>query len=113
MPMLRTGVATLEAEMAAEQASALGRTGRDLEVAMERLKAFDGAEPGDRAERTALVQAAADAAFNYLVQREAIGIYDHRLAIRDYAIPPEVLNRIGARGAPLKRRPDQTRRLTT
>jgi uncharacterized protein DUF6665 len=96
MPLLRTGVATLEAEMAAEQASALGRTGLDLETALERLKAFDAA--GDPAERRKRVQAAADAAFNYFVQRESIGIYDHRLAIRDYAVPQEVLNRVGAMG---------------
>jgi hypothetical protein len=99
LPLLRTGVATLEAEMAAEQASALGRTGLDLETALERLRAFDGAGAGDRAERAALVQAAADAAFSYIVQRETIGVYDHRLAIRDYAIPSEVLNRVGARSA--------------
>jgi hypothetical protein len=98
LPLLRTGVATLEAEMAAEQASALGRTGRELEAALERLKAFDGAGPGDTADRPALVQAAAEAAFNYFVQRESIGIHDHRLAIRDYAIPREVLNRVGAMG---------------
>jgi hypothetical protein len=93
VPLVKTGVAVLEAEMAAEQASALGRTGRDLEVALERLKA--GAASGP--ERLALVQAAADAAFNYFVQRECIGINDHRAAIRDYAIPQAVLNRIGAR----------------
>lgn len=97
-PLLpRTGIAVLEAEMAAEQASALGRTGRDLEVALERLRAFD-AEGGARSDRPALVQAAADAAFNYFVQRESVGINDHRAAIRDYAIPRDVLNRVGARG---------------
>src|SRR4051812_32681467 len=91
LPLPRTGVATLEAEMAAEQASALGRLGRDLEAALERLKASDAVGPGNRPDRAALVQAAADAAFNYFVQRESIGIHDHRLAIRDYAIPNEVL----------------------
>ena len=95
VPLVKTGVAVLEAEMAAEQASALGRTGHDLEVALERLKGADAAGP----ERAALVQAAADAAFNYFVQRECIGVNDHRLAIRDYAIPREVLNRVGARPA--------------
>ena len=96
VPLVKTGVAVLEAEMAAEQASALGRTGHDLELALDALKAFDAAG-GPRPDRAALVQAAADAAFNYFVQRECVGINDHRLAIRDYAIPRDVLNRVGAR----------------
>ena len=99
MPMVRTGLAVLDAELAAEQASALGRIGRDLELALEALKAFDAKGAGAKAERAALVQAAADAAWRYFVQRECIGVNDHRLAIRDYAIPRDVLNRIGARGA--------------
>jgi hypothetical protein len=98
MPLVKTGVAVLEAEMAAEQASALGRTGRDLELAMEALNVFDADGGGPKAERAALVQTAADAAWNYFVQRECVGVNDHRLAIRDYAIPRDVLNRVGARG---------------
>ena len=74
IPLLRTGIAVLEAEMAAEQASALGRTGLDLETALEKLAAFDGAGAGPRAGRAVLVQAAADAAWRYFVQREAIGV---------------------------------------
>ena len=97
LPLVKTGVAVLEAEMAAEQASALGRTGRDLELALDALRAFDAAG-GPKADRAVLVQAAADAAWNYFVQRECVGLHDHRLAIRDYAIPRDVLNRVGVRG---------------
>jgi hypothetical protein len=96
--LVKTGVAVLEAEMAAEQASALGRTGRDLELALDALKAFDAARAGSKADRAALLQAAADAAWSYFVQRECVGLNDHRPAIRDYAIPRDVLNRVGARG---------------
>ena len=47
--------------------------------------------------RSALVKAAADAVWGFLVQREVMGLRDRTQVIAHYAIPREVLARIGAR----------------
>jgi hypothetical protein len=83
----------LAAELAGEQAAALGRTGRAVERALAALKS---AGPDDAA-RPQLLKAAAAAVWGYFVQREVSGIRDHAPAIADYAIPREVLARLGAR----------------
>ncbi len=90
---LESGLSFVHAELLAEQASALGRLGRDLEKALAVLAAT-GAETSNDA---ALVGSAADAAWAFFVQREACGLYDHDLPIAHYAIPPKVLARVGAR----------------
>ncbi|MET0294931.1 MAG: DUF6665 family protein [Phenylobacterium sp.] len=92
--LARTGLSVLEGELIGEQASALGRAGREVETAMGALHAFEGAP--DAAERRALVRAAARAVWAYWVQREACGLLDHRQVIREHRIPREVLNRLGA-----------------
>jgi hypothetical protein len=91
-----SGLSVLDAELLAEKASALGRTGREVEVSLEALRAFDAGErlEGDR---PALVRSAAQAVWAYWVQREACGLTDHRQVIREHRIPREVLNRLGAR----------------
>lgn len=78
----------LEAELAGEGAGALGRLGTAVERALAALN-----ESPDDADR---LKAAADAVWRYFVQREVMGLRDHRLAIRDYAIPKRVLLRLGA-----------------
>lgn len=78
----------LEAELAGEGASALGRLGQAVEQAMAALNA----EPDDPVR----LKAAADAVWRYFVQREVMGLKDHRPAIRDYGIPRRVLVRLGA-----------------
>jgi len=88
-----TGLSVLTAEIAQERALALGRLGRDVEAALGRLRALDPTA----AERRRFVAAAADAAWSFFVQREACGLFDHDQAIADYAIPREVLARVGAR----------------
>jgi hypothetical protein len=82
----------LEHEIAGEKASALGRAGRRVEEALARLKAA-GAGP----ERAALLRNAADAVYAYFIQREICGFLRHQDVIREYAIPGEVLARLGAR----------------
>jgi len=82
----------LQVEMLQEQALALGHHARLVEQAMAALRSCDGA-PAIRHE---LVRAAARAVWAYFVQREACGLNDHRQVIRDYAIPGEVLARLGA-----------------
>lgn len=82
----------LEYELLAEKAAALGRSGDRVGEAMAKLTGHQG----DAEERRVLVKAAADAVYAYFIQRELCGLRKHDDAIRDYAIPREVLVRLGA-----------------
>jgi uncharacterized protein DUF6665 len=97
-------VAALDYEIAQEKASTLGRLGRALEAAIEKLRAFDDETPEKTSEtrrkRRMLVDAAGHALWLFVVQREAIGLRDTRTLMRDYRVPAEVFNRMGA--APIK-----------
>jgi hypothetical protein len=90
--LFETGVSVLEAELQAERAAALGRLGRTLEKSLTALSAADTEDPA----RADLVKAAADAVWRYFVQREACGMLSHDHPIAQYAIPAEVLARVGA-----------------
>ena len=98
------GNAALDYEIAQEQVSALGRAGRALEAALAALTAHGKGEGGGArggaagAARAKLVQEASDALWCFIVQREAIGLRDPRPVIRDYRVPAEVQNRMGAFG---------------
>jgi hypothetical protein len=89
-------------EIIQEQASALGRLGRALEAALTKLREFDaahpqsGASPAERQTRCTLVTEAGYALWMFVVQREACGLRDSRSIVRDYGVPSEVLNRMGA-----------------
>jgi hypothetical protein len=96
-------------EIAQEQAAALGRLGRALELALAALSRHDhvaaqrAANAADHPlpagePREQLVQAASDALWCFIVQREACGLRDHRSIIRAYGVPAEVHNRMGAFG---------------
>ena len=76
-------------EIAGEAAGNLGRAGRKVEAALAALRE---AHPD---ERQALLKAAADAVYNFLIQRELNGLTNDEEAIRLYEIPREVLNRVG------------------
>lgn len=91
-------IAALDYEIAQEQVAALGRMGRALEGALAALDAHERSDAGHDAARAQLVQAASDALWCFMVQREAIGLRDPRPVIRDYRIPAEVHNRMGAFG---------------
>jgi hypothetical protein len=105
MPLFRginTPVEILGHEIIQEQASALGRLGRGLEAALAELRAFDAAHPhpepaseAERAARRALVAAAGEALWMFVVQREACGLRDARGLMRDYKVPAEVQERMG------------------
>jgi len=92
--------AALEYEIAQEKASTLGRLGRALEATLATLRAFDDASPektGEtRRKRRTLVDAAGHALWLFVVQREALGLRDTRTLMRDYRVPAEVFNRMGA-----------------
>jgi hypothetical protein len=83
----------LEIEIAAEMASALGRAGEKVEQALNRLRMQERGSP----ERAASLKAAAEAVYAYFIQREVCGMRRHQDVIRDYAIPNEVLVRLGAK----------------
>jgi len=100
----------LDYEIAQEQAAALGRLGRALEAALAALSRHDRADTardGDAAYRPSpaapsrqrLVEEASDALWCFIVQREACGLRDQRLVLREYGVPAEVRNRMGVFGA--------------
>ena len=82
----------LDSEMLAEKASALGHHGRQVERALAALRACPDGAP----ERPALRAQAAQAVWAFFVQRELCGLRDQREVIRFYAIPHDVLVRLGA-----------------
>jgi plasmid stabilization system protein ParE len=96
----------LDYEIVQEQASALRRAGRALEVALTALNAHDrDGRSADETRRT-LVADAGDALWRFIIQRECCGLRDPRAVMRDYRVPQEVQNRMGVfRSVP--RRPRQ------
>jgi Family of unknown function (DUF6665) len=96
----RPPVDVLNYEIVEEQAAALGRMGRALEAALAKLREFDAAHPGAPASaRQTLVMEAGYALWMFVVQREACGLRDSRAVMRDYNVPGEVQQRMGAMGA--------------
>lgn len=96
-------------EIAQEQAAALGRLGRALEAALAALSRHDRADTGHNGDaanrpspaapsRQRLVEEASDALWCFIVQREACGLRDQRLVLREYGVPAEVRNRMGVFG---------------
>jgi hypothetical protein len=88
-------------EILAEKASALGRAGDRAERQLARLKAH-GRSPVESDEayeklRSQLLKEAADAVYAWFIQRELCGFRRHDSVIREFAIPKEVLMRLGAR----------------
>jgi hypothetical protein len=88
---VETGEAVLAYELLEEQAVSLGRAGAKLEAALAALRTHDGEG------RAAVLKAAADAAWGFFVQREALGLRDRAAVVAQYDIPRLVLVRIGAR----------------
>ena len=98
----RTPLDVLDYEIVQERAAALGRMGRALEAALAKLREFDAAHPraaapasAQQARRT-LVTEAGYALWMFVVQREACGLCDSRTVMRDYNVPGEVQQRMGA-----------------
>lgn len=85
----------IENELREERASALSRGSTRLRDALRRI-----AEQGGDETR---LQAAADAAFALIVQREALGLHDGEALLDFYAVPREVRARLG-RWVPAPRR---------
>ena len=87
----------VEAEIARERAEALGQSGTRLRAALDALSAFDAGARG-RKTRATLITEAAQACLGYLVQREAMGLgmHDAQAARREFKVPEEVWNAMGA-----------------
>ena len=88
---VETGEAVLRYELLQEQAAALGRMGEKLQTALAALREADDVH------RPAALKTAAEACWCFFVQRDVMGLKDRAAVIAHYAIPREVLNRIGAR----------------
>jgi hypothetical protein len=108
MQVFKNPIGALEFEIVQEQASALGRQGRRLEAALAALRAFD-AEPSEpaapgreaRERRESLVAEAGEALWYLLVQRDACRLHNSVAVITHYAVPREVVNRLGPTARPL------------
>ena len=87
-----TGEAVLRYELLEEQAHSLGRAGRKVEATLAALAEHPGGEG-----RADLVEAAADAVWGFLVQREVMGLRDRAAVVAQYGVPREVLARLGVR----------------
>ena len=93
-PRIPTGIEVLDAEIASEKASNLGRAGRAVEAALARLSDPDLViQQGQEV----LLAEAADAVWRFFIQREVVGLRDQAAVIRDYKIPRAVIVRLGAR----------------
>jgi hypothetical protein len=91
-------IAALDYEIAQEQVAALGRMGRALEAALAALAEHDRSHGAKDAARARLVRDASDALWCFMVQRDALGLRDPRPVIRDYRVPADVHNLMGAFG---------------
>jgi hypothetical protein len=88
----------LQREIAEERAEALGRTGRRLQQALERLRTHERHAQGAReAKRETLLWDLAERLEAFIVQREACGLRDARYVLTFYDVPAEAVARVGAR----------------
>ncbi|OXE35879.1 MAG: hypothetical protein CGW95_11340 [Phenylobacterium zucineum] len=88
------GENALNGEIASEKASTLGRAGRFMEAALLRL---EDATLIEHLGREALLREAADAVWQFLIQRDVVGLRDQAVVVREYQIPRAVMVRIGVR----------------
>ena len=96
-----TGLDVLEYEIRQEQAATIGHLARELRDALDALDSFNRrASSGKRGasrnpQRARLVDAAAYALWNFVVQRECSGFRWTEQVLKDYAIPVEVRAKMG------------------
>ena len=81
-----------DAYIRADSAAMFGKLGRDVEQSLAALAAAPAENP---AVHTDMLYEAAEAVWRYFVVREACGLNDHTPVIEAYAIPAEVLARVG------------------
>lgn len=86
-------MASFEAELQGERASALGDAGRRLEATLAALNELAADAAADRVEEC--LDEAATAAWHYMIVRETAGMHDHREAFEVYGVPARVMARVG------------------
>ena len=82
-------------EISKEKAGALGRIGEKLEKTLALLRSSELAD----AQREELIWCATHLVTSIIVQREACGLRDPKFVFDFYAVPREVIARIGVRRA--------------
>ncbi|HEX7885049.1 MAG TPA: DUF6665 family protein [Phenylobacterium sp.] len=90
-----SGEAHLKFELLEEIDAAVSHSERDVERTLRALRDHDGSQ-GDPEARQALLDAAVEAVWRLIVQREACDLTDHSALVERYRIPAEVMARIGA-----------------
>jgi hypothetical protein len=99
---LGIGLDVLEYELRQERAATIGRLARELRDSLDALDTFDrragsGKTAADSRDpqRVRLVDAAAYALWNFVVQRECSGFRWTEQVLKDYAVPVEVQAKMG------------------
>ncbi|ACG77284.1 conserved hypothetical protein [Phenylobacterium zucineum HLK1] len=95
-PQVDTGEAVLRFELLENLDAGLRRCEWRVQAALAELREHDADGADDPDQRARLLAEAADAVWALVVQHEACDCADHEGLIRRYAIPHEVLARIGA-----------------
>ena len=93
-------LASVEAEIARERAESLSRGAHRLRAALASLRKYDAGTHGKKP-RTQLVSEASEACLALLVQREVLGLgtKDAEALRKDFEVPQEVWNAMGAHRA--------------
>jgi hypothetical protein len=92
-----TGWNVLDFEIAQQKAQTLGFLGTQVEHALASLRALDAGEyrPEREADRSAMLDEAAERVWVFMIQRELCGLGSWETVVKEYGIPREVLNRLG------------------
>lgn len=93
--MKRDPLVEIEVGILADTAASLAQAGRTLQRAVRELHALQP-RGGDEEERARRLRAAARALWACVVQREAVGLTDHRAITEAYGVTPEIWRRLGA-----------------
>jgi hypothetical protein len=93
-------MSVLSKELAEERAQGLGRAERIMTAALEKYRLAKDRAPADartRGEVDELLWDLTRAVASFVIQREACGLADTSRVLKLYAIPIEVVTRLGAR----------------
>jgi hypothetical protein len=101
MSVKESKLKAVQSEIARERAESLSRGAQRLRSSLDRLRQFD-AGPLAHTNREKLVFEASTACLAYLVQREIMGFgaQDAHAVRREFAVPLDVWNRMGAVSRP-------------
>lgn len=91
------GFDVLSYELLQEKAATLARLGRRAEAALRALAEHDAAPASDPTVRETLLDAAGEAVWYYVVQREVSGLGDGEAVLRHLGVSSEVRLRMGVR----------------